>query len=60
MTLGERYETGVVDIHLGVFLAIEWEFEWQVYGYIVVEHVVAQCALLAQTVGLDIFPLVFH
>ena len=38
MALGERYEAGVVDIHLAVFLAIEWEFKWQVYCYIVVEH----------------------
>ena len=60
MTLGERYETGVVDIHLAVFLTIEWEFEWKIYGYIVVEHVVAQCALFALTVGLDVFPLEFH
>ena len=60
VALGERYEAGVVDIHLAVFLAIEWEFKWQVYCYIVVEHIVAQRVLLAQAVGFDILPVEFN
>ena len=54
----ERYETSIVDIHLLVLLAIEWEFEWKFYLLeVCLINIVCIRHVLGIVVG-DVYPLV--
>ena len=54
----ERYETSIVDIHLLVLLAIEWEFEWKFYLLeVCLINIVCIRHVLGIVVG-DVYPIV--
>ena len=59
VALGERNETCVVDIHLGVFLSVERECERQSHLKVIVYVVVAEAVAVANTM-LYVDPLKFH
>ena len=54
----ERYETSIVDIHLLVLLAIEWEFEWKFHLLeVCLINIVCIRHVLGIVVG-DVYPIV--
>ena len=54
----ERYETSIVDIHLLVLLAIEWEFEWKCYLLeVCLINIVCIRHVLGIVVG-DVYPVI--
>ena len=56
----ERYETSIVDIHLLVLLAIEWELEWKLHLLeVCLVDIVCVRHVLGIVVG-DVYPLVRH
>ena len=54
----ERYETSIVDIHLLVLLAIEWELEWKIHLLeVCLVDIVCIRHVLSIVVG-DVYPIV--